>query len=162
MVSHQDPQVKLNNDFFAAILPTLESANYHVARQNGSLVIQFDGEEALQLEIEIHSSHDDPQCQIVHFVLPIGVDIPDPYWISAAKLIADANRQSPLGEFSISETSQPYFDYRFIVNTRGEFSLNLLEAIQMSFVVATRFLDKFQTTLREWLQMKNGLTPQIA
>lgn len=148
---------------FKQVQPTLEQAHYQVDSSEAGWIVQQDTTCPLQLKLKLHTEDHNPDLQLVHVVVPLSIEIPDQYWLSAAQVIAEINRESPLGEFSICEESRPYFDYRFWINTQGEFSLKLLEAIQMSFVLADRFFATLQETLTGWLQgYGRGAVPQSA
>ncbi|HEY9842276.1 MAG: hypothetical protein ACAI44_37970 [Candidatus Sericytochromatia bacterium] len=137
----------------------LESAALKVTEQQQALVIHFDDHTSLTLQLSLHYHPDDGQ-RYVQFLIPIGVDIPDQHFLHAAQVIADFNQVSPLGIFSISAESRPYFDYSFQVPAHGECMLNLLEAIQLSHLFAGRLMEFLQRKLREWLMP--GFRPQVA
>lgn len=136
----------------------LESAGLKVTETAQALVIHFDDQTSLTLQLSLLYSPEDDQ-RYVQFLMPIGVDIPDQHFLHAAQAIAEFNRVSPLGVFSISEESRPFFDYQFQVPAHGECMLNLLEAIHISHLFANRLMEFLQRKLREWVM---PLRPQVA
>ena len=145
------------NDGLDEFRSFLESADLHVTEQQQALIIHFGDQTSLELSLL-----NDPEYNqlYVQFLIPIGVEIPDQHFLRAAQAIADFNRMSPLGIFSISEESRPYFDYQYQVPAHGECMLNLLEAIQLSHLFAGRLLEYLQRKLREWVMP--GLRTQLA
>jgi hypothetical protein len=137
----------------------LESADLKVQQHHQDLVIEYPDNTSMTLRLSLVHDPDNLGQRYVHFLMPIGVDIPDQHFFHAAQVIADFNRTSPLGVFSISEESRPYFDYQFKVPAHGECHLNLLEAIKLSYLFAGRLLEFLQSKLHEWVL---PLRPQTA
>lgn len=154
-----------SNPSLQEIRTFLESAHLDVklndTNQDQELLVHYDSEITLSLRLHPNPEHTD-QC-FVQFLIPLGVDIPDPYFIPAAQVIADFNHMAPMGIFSISEASQPYFDYHFQVPSHGECQLNLLAAIRMSSLFARRLCEYLQLKIQEWLKLSsNSLQTQRA
>lgn len=143
----------------------LESAHLDVKLSDNvheqELLIHYDSQ--VTLSLRLHPNPEQADQFFVQFLIPLGVEIPDPYFIQASQVIAEFNHTAPMGVFSISETSHPYFDYHFQVPVHGECQLNLLAAIRMSSLFAGRLCDYLQAKIQEWLKMSSGgLQPQIA
>lgn len=131
----------------------LETVEYDVQARDQELLIclQHPDQPGQTLSMRLSFLSSEDNFYFARFEIPLGLEIPDQYWLKAAQVIADFNRTSPLGEFSISECSQPYYDYLVQVPAHGDFALNLLAAIQMSFLCAGRFMEAMQQKLRDWL-----------
>lgn len=133
----------------------LESADLKVSEHrelSQALVVHFEETNPLKLELSLHHDPENHDQPYVKFWMPLSLQIPDQHFLHAAQAISDFNRVSPLGIFSISAESQPYFDYQFHVPSHGAFLLNLLEAIQMSFLFAGRLIEFLQHKLHEWVR----------
>ncbi len=136
----------------------LESADLKVQQQQQDLMIEF--QDGTTMRLSLLEDPENNNQRYVQFLMPIGVEIPDQHYLHAAQVIAEFNHMSPLGIFSISEASQPYFDYHFQVPAHGHCHLSLLEAIQLSYLFAGRLLEFLQTKLSEWV--RPSLRPQVA
>lgn len=139
----------------------LESADLKVQQLQQDLVIQFEDNTSLTLRLSLLHDPENAGQRYVQFLMPIGVEIPDQYYLRAAQVIAEFNNMSPLGIFSISEESRPYFDYHFQVPAHGNCHFSLLEAIQMSYLFAGRLLEFLQLQLSEWVR-PSLIRPQVA
>lgn len=136
-----------------------ESADFRVTVQQQTLLLHFDDNQSLGLELSLHQ-HPEAGQRYVQFLMPISLEIPDQHFLHAAQVIADFNRTSPLGLFSISADARPYFDYQFMVPSHGACMLSLLEAVQMSYLFAGHLMEFLQRKLSEWVMP--GLRPQVA
>lgn len=140
-----------NQDWITQMTGVLTHAGYQVDQHDQSLQIQSDTSGfALQLAF-VHP--DSLQHSIAELSILLAAKIPDQDWLQAALLIADFNRVSPYGRFSLSGSSQPFFDHRLQLPRHGEFVLGLLEAIQLSFLSALRFL---QSLPQQWLPLSSA------
>ena len=134
-----------DQDWITQIAGALTNAGYQVDQHDQSLLIQRDlNEFSLQLAF-VHPPS--MQHSIAELSILLAAEVPDQDWLEAARLIADFNQASPYGSFSLSGSSQPFFDHRLQLPRHGQFVLGLLEAIQLSFLSALRF---FQSLPQQW------------
>lgn len=138
------------------IQPLLESADYTVEHQNNALRVYLKETDTLRLDLSLHRDVDDPSRSFVHFDMPLALKIPEQHWLQAAEEIMDFNRATPVGHFSLSEAAQPYLDYRFPLPAHGEFMLNIIEAIQLSFLCARHLAERLQYKLSDWLSQNKS------
>lgn len=147
------------NDGLLELRSFLESADLKVTEQQQSLSIHFDTSLASELQLSLHQ-YPEAENRYVQFLIPIGLEIPDQHFLNAAQTIADFNRTTPLGLFTISEDARPYFDYQFQIPSHGACMLSLLEAIQLSYLFTGHLIELLQRKLGEWV--RPGLRPQLA
>ncbi len=137
-----------DQEWITQIASVLNNAGYQVVQQEQSLLIQNNlSDFALELAF-VHP--ESTQHSIAELSILLAAKIPDQDWLQAARLIADFNQVAPYGSFSLSGSSQPFFDHRLQLPRHGQFVLGLLEAIQLSFLSALRFL---QSLPHQWLSL---------
>jgi len=141
----------LTSTWIQQVQPLLESADYTVEHSDTELRIYLTDAETLVLRLRCYDDKENPGLSYIHFDMPLGLEIPDQHWLKAAQEIMAFNRNFPLGQFSLSEASEPYLDYHLQVPGHGEFLLNLLEAVQLSFLFARQLMDSLQHKLTDWL-----------
>ena len=132
--------------FVHQISPVLESANFQVRNHEGQFLIQGPGHPDLTLRLDFQTS-DQADAPLAKFSIPLDFEIPDQQWLNAAHIIDDFNRSAPLGVCALDGISSPAFDYHLPISLQGEFLLNLVEAVQMSFVAAWHLLSLLRQKL---------------
>lgn len=151
MAREEVQNMQANQSWIDKIQALLESADYRVEQDNDTLQVYLKDTETLVLRLSLHSDADEPERCFVHFDMPLEMHIPEQHWLKAAEEIMAFNRATPVGHFSLSEAAQPYLDYRLPVPAHGEFMLNLIEVVQLSFLFARHLAERLQQKLGDWL-----------